>query len=276
MIHLGGKRDEGVSTMILCTSSTPLRPFPSSSRRSLCADRKGPLDHFRPRPILLSTIRVGLVTSSTIFTNFMSDQIELESNRLDMVKKGSMNIHQAEKENEEWETREWKIRWEEFPKKFWYGLCKYHSMVLCMRLYEYLASKIVSEETMDKLTKDTFRDAKINQRSVSDSFTMNLWANTISFMADCTIHQVIFVYGYYVYYTHQRNKLQQPQSNDDNDGGGGMVLSLLLKSTKLTVTRSIALVAASTGGALGTLVYPGWGTLLGTQFGESTIASLTD
>lgn len=34
----------------------------------------------------------------------MSDQIELESNRLDMVKKGSMNIHQAEKENEEWET----------------------------------------------------------------------------------------------------------------------------------------------------------------------------
>ena len=49
-------------------------------------------------------MRVGLVTSSAIFTNFMTDQIELETNRLEMVKKGTMDIHQAEKENDEWET----------------------------------------------------------------------------------------------------------------------------------------------------------------------------
>ena len=133
---------------------------------------------------------------------------------------------------------------------------------------------MVSDQTMDKLTKDTFRDAKRNHhpnRSFTDSFTVHLWANTISFMADCTVHQVIFIYGYYMYYYHQRKKKLQLQNDD-----AGMALSLVLKSTKLTVARSIALIAASTGGAIGTLIYPGYGTLLGTQLGESAISSLTD
>ena len=159
-------------------------------------------------------------------------------------------------------------------------------MVLCMRFYEYIASKMVSDKTMDKLTKDTFRDAKKHSsRSLSDSFTVQLWANTISFMADCTVHQVIFIYGYYMYYYHhqRRNKhkklLQSSQTDNDeneNDNDAGMALSFVLKSTKLTVTRFIALIGASTGGAIGTLIYPGYGTLLGTQLGESAISSLTD
>lgn len=267
---------------MLCTSpsSTILRPHPT---RQLCADRKGPFDHFRARPMVISTIRVGLVTSSNIFANFLTDQLEAETNRLEDVQNGIIDANKAQKENEEWEKNEWESRWKKFPTKVCHGFLKFHSITLCMRFYEYVASKIVTDETLDKLTTDTFRAARREpNRPFSKHMETNLWANTISFLADCTIYQVLLMYGYYLYYEGKKKKRRHQlllQCNMDTiyeEESGGIALSIILKSTKLSVSRSISLVAASAGGAAGTMILPGWGTLLGTQLGDSLVSTLME
>jgi len=265
----------------LCTSPSPtiLRPYPS---RKLCADLKGPFDHFRSRSMVISTIRVGLVSSSSIVANYLTDQLAAETNRLQDVRNGIIDANQAQKENEEWEKSEWAARWKAFPTKVCHGLLKFHSITLCMRFYEYVASKVVSEVTLDKLATDTFRAAKREpNRSFSKHMETNLWANSISFLADCSIYQFLLMYGYYMYYEGKKKKrlqllLQYSDNNQYEQDSGGIALSIILKSTKLSVSRSIALVAASAGGAAGTMILPGWGTLFGTQLGDSLVSSLTE
>lgn len=67
-----------------------------------------------------------------------------------------------------------------------------------------------------------------------------------------------------------------------NDGGGvgpihgGLVLSFLYKSSQLIVTRAIALFMAGLGGALGSCVVPGWGTVLGVQLGDACVGALLE
>jgi hypothetical protein len=55
-----------------------------------------------------------------------------------------------------------------------------------------------------------------------------------------------------------------------------MMLSFFRKSAQATVTKSIGLVAASFGGAIGSMFYPGWGTLFGTQMGDAAVGAILD
>jgi hypothetical protein len=180
---------------------------------------------------------------------------------------------------------------------------KYHAITLVMRLYEEVASRFVSNVMLDKLTLDTFASAKRRQRESSDNkanfsikdMTREGWyANFIAFLADYSVHQVILAYGYYVYIRqHQLEKRQKrlaaaanqgkesADNSDDSDDDpllhpGSLVLSFTKKSTLLALSRIIALAMASVGGALGTMLVPGWGTLAGTNFGDGIAASLTD
>jgi hypothetical protein len=57
---------------------------------------------------------------------------------------------------------------------------------------------------------------------------------------------------------------------------GTIVTSLLTKSTRLLVSRAIGLVASSTGSAIGTIVWPGWGTLLFANMGEGAAGVILD
>mmetsp|Transcript_11347 Transcript_11347/g.23201 ORF Transcript_11347/g.23201 Transcript_11347/m.23201 type:complete len:463 (+) Transcript_11347:65-1453(+) len=67
-------------------------------------------------------------------------------------------------------------------------------------------------------------------------------------------------------------------STDDNnnDEEGAMALSYLIKTVRIIVSRSVGLVAASYGGAYGTVLWPGWGTLLGTSVADSIVSSVLD
>jgi hypothetical protein len=183
---------------------------------------------------------------------------------------------------------------------------KYHAITLVMRLYEEIASRFVSTFMLDKVTLDTFASAKRRQQRESTSnngtsvssrimeMTREGWyANLIAFMADYSVHQIILAYGYYSYiHRHRLEKRQERHAaaaaanqatdsgDDENDNDplhpGSLVLSFTKKSTLLALSRIIALAMASVGGALGTMVVPGWGTLAGTNFGDGIAASLTD
>ena len=53
-------------------------------------------------------------------------------------------------------------------------------------------------------------------------------------------------------------------------------LSILFRSTHLTVSRFFSWIAASAGGAAGSVIYPGWGAVLGNQIGDSLVGALLD
>lgn len=204
---------------------------------------------------------------------------------------------------------EWNHRIQVFPQKLCTAYMKYHAITLVMRLYEEIASRFVSNVMLDKLTLDTFSSAKRRQReqnnnhniayfSINDMTREGWYANLIAFLADYSVHQVILAYGYYVYIRQHRLEKRQKRlaataaanqgkaaadggGRDDNDNDpflhpGSLVLSFTKKSTLLALSRIIALAMASVGGALGTMVVPGWGTLAGTNFGDGIAASLTD
>lgn len=55
-----------------------------------------------------------------------------------------------------------------------------------------------------------------------------------------------------------------------------IMLSFIMRSAQNTVMKAIGLVFASFGGAIGSVIYPGWGTLFGTQMGDAAISALLD
>jgi hypothetical protein len=99
-----------------------------------------------------------------------------------------------------------------------------------------------------------------------------------------TVYQVILVFGYYTYIQEQRkqkrlkNVKEEPAASDnmDNMPGGPLVLNIMRKSTLLVLSRGIALGFASMGGAVGSMISPGWGTLVGNNFGDGLASTLTE
>ena len=81
------------------------------------------------------------------------------------------------------------------------------------------------------------------------------------------------------------NNTEEKDDGDKNATGlsrydlsqvGGILLSFMYKSSQLIVTRAAGLFMASVGGAIGSMVKPGWGTLCGIQLGDACVAALLD
>ena len=187
--------------------------------------------------------------------------------------------------------KEWKKRWEQYPRNLAVALAKYHAIVLVMRFYEYIAEKFVDEVTLDKLTMDTFESAKRSSRQgkspvdLGREMMITCWrANLISYLADYSVHQAILVFGYYVYIRESRrarknkrlNEAREAYEDKDMRESGPLVLSFVRKSTLLALSRGVGLAFASMGGAIGSVINPGWGTLAGVNLGDGVAISLTD
>lgn len=126
---------------------------------------------------------------------------------------------------------------------------------------------------------------------MSRMFSTCLWANVIPFLAELTVQQGVLFYGYGVYYLEKkrkRNEREERLNRERGNGGPGnkekeeeciaesaYALSIILRSSHLAIARCMSWIAASAGGALGSVVWPGWGTVFGIQFGDSIIGSLT-
>jgi hypothetical protein len=196
------------------------------------------------------------------------------------------------------------------------ALAKYHAITLVMRLYESIADRFYDKVTLDKLTMDTFyaaqkltgkdqfessirttskasTNSKSNMEIASNMFQTTMWANVIAFLSDYSVHQVILCYGYFIYIRERRKRMKQQQEQgeglpptprrqqqDEEDDRlmdqGAILASFLKKSTRLLVSRGVGLVFGSCGSAVGTIVWPGWGTLLFANLGEGTVGTLLD
>ncbi len=159
-----------------------------------------------------------------------------------------------------------------------------------MRSYEHLASLRYDKLVVDKLTMDPFfASRKIAASKTTDSatdstaiakemFYTTFWGNLIAFMADYSVHQVILCYGYYVYVRRKRQQATAKRSSEETFVAvdGVILTSLLRKSTQLLVSRSFGLFCSAVGGAVGTLWWPGWGTILLSNMGEGAASVVMD
>lgn len=164
---------------------------------------------------------------------------------------------------------------------------------------------------MDKLTRDPYQASKRTSQLLSNEehspgkvisrdgietstrrelasrmFSTCLWANVIPFLAELTVQQGVLFYGYGVYYMEKKRKKKERENRQRRENGEAneedecvddtaYALSMLLRSCHLTIARSMSWVAASAGGAVGAIFWPGWGTVFGIQIGDTIVGSLT-
>jgi hypothetical protein len=178
---------------------------------------------------------------------------------------------------------EWEKRWKTFPNKFLIALGKYHVITLVLRTYEYIASLYCSEETLDKLTMDSFVASQTMARKVdvpnekahvfARMTDCTFWANLLYYLADYSAYQVFFCYGYYVYYQRQKEQQKAILSKEEQVA---IAKSCAVTSSHLVTSRCCGLLCSAVGSGLGTIVWPGWGTLMVSTMAESAGLTLID
>ena len=172
-----------------------------------------------------------------------------------------------------------------------------------------------SVDVMDKLTRDPFqaslrtsqilhnqehspgkvlstdgKETSTSSELYKQMYTTCLWANIIPFLAELTVQHGVLLYGYGVYYMEKkRRRKEREMSNSDGDeqckddqdeaepvDETAYALSILFRSSHLTFSRGVSLIAASVGGAVGSVIYPGWGAIFGIQIGDTSVGALLD
>ena len=146
---------------------------------------------------------------------------------------------------------------------------------------EHSPGKVISTNGVETSTRREY---------MSRMFSTCLWANLIPFLAELTVQQGVLFYGYGVFYLEKKRKrtereewskresVQADADEKENEciDESAYALSILLRSSHLTIARGMSWIAASASGALGSAVWPGWGTVFGIQLGDSIVSSVTN
>ena len=150
------------------------------------------------------------------------------------------------------------------------------------------------EHSPGKVLSSDGKETSTSRELYKQMYSTCLWANVIPFLAELTVQYGVLLYGYGVYYMEKKKRRKEREtSNDDGDNNDdddekceeddaesvdetAYALSILFRSTHLTVSRFFSWIAASAGGAAGSVIYPGWGAVLGNQIGDSLVGSLLD
>mmetsp|Transcript_17409 Transcript_17409/g.19949 ORF Transcript_17409/g.19949 Transcript_17409/m.19949 type:complete len:417 (+) Transcript_17409:216-1466(+) len=143
--------------------------------------------------------------------------------------------------------------------------------------------------------KDTVMDHKVYVISTMTATTF--WSSVLSFGADYSLHQGLLCYGYYKYYNYQRQKrltiisAAAAAADDDSDYSDDcnyssaiaitdddklLALDLVKKSFRLGGNRTVGLLCSAVGGGLGSVVWPGWGVIVGSAVGDNVAGLIVD
>lgn len=92
--------------LLACSATTSRNPdwlHSGNGTRRLCEDRRGIFNHLRPRLLIKNSIRVIVMQSTTVVTNYYNDQLKEDMEREDRIQKGEITRAQANKEDDEWQ-----------------------------------------------------------------------------------------------------------------------------------------------------------------------------
>ena len=116
------------------------------------------------------------------------------------------------------------------------------------------------------------------RRWAPKGWTRAFYSNLLFTLADYSVHQILFCYGYYKYYQYQQDKKkkQQPSAELSVDEKKEIAKECVETSSHLLASRTCGLVCSAIGAGVGTLVKPGWGTLFMSTMAESSGGMLID
>ena len=83
-------------------------------------------------------------------SNYFSDQLSFEQKVEKEVDTGIITAREADKKNDEWESREWQVRKDALPQKIGFGLLRFHACTALMRFYEFVLARYVLRVTGGK------------------------------------------------------------------------------------------------------------------------------
>lgn len=155
-----------------------------------------------------------------------------------------------------------------------------------------LSTKIKEQKSPSEKSNSTTMGEKI---TITVSMTKTaLWANFLPFFSDFTLHQGLLCYGYYKFYSYKRQRRIAdraeigPADPDDQDDGVEadiasdleeqkvLLTDLGSKSTRLASNRGLGWIGSSVGAGIGSVVWPGWGTILVSSLGDVACSAVLD
>jgi len=175
------------------------------------------------------------------------------------------------------------------PTKAVNGILRFQCVSITMRLYEWFLADvlIVTDKTLDKLTKDIFSSVIRKHERFGDRnrtydknkmmwnmFRTCLWANSISFLADLTVQLLIHFCRCYLH-SKRKERVLEDQSNEHVIEYKSNRWSFWFKFLRISVFRTFFFLTACVGGTIGNSLHPGWGTVLGVQIGGSIISIIS-
>jgi hypothetical protein len=142
------------------------------------------------------------------------------------------------------------------------------------------------EHSPGKVLSSDGKETSTSSELYKQMYATCLWANIIPFLAELTVQHGVLLYGYGMYYMEKKKRRKDRDmsnrdgdeqcNNDEQDETTAYALSLLFRSSHLTFSRGVSWIAASVGGAVGSVIYPGWGAVFGIQIGDTSVGALLD
>jgi len=161
----------------------------------------------------------------------------------------------------------WKLtlEWKESILPF---MANHQATLWIMSFYKSLASTLFSEVEVLQLCQHPYYRAKslaLKDKSLlsvaADAFVMTAWSSLLFYLASLTVGQVSFSYA-------QWKEYKWASVRKDSTAKGKCLQSWFKSSWETAYQQSLRCWYASLGSALGSMVLPGWGTLIGTGLGE--------
>lgn len=162
----------------------------------------------------------------------------------------------------------WKLYWMELKQRLLPPLLKYQVTLLCVTFFQSVFSSIVSKETLLRLNQHPPRRAVAIAERESDRllvgmevFVATIWANALFVAANYTVIQIGALYHYYTQRKLATLRGDQFWESESRD-------VLVNTSWWLFARTARRLFYSAAGAGLASIVWPGWGTLLGIGIGD--------
>jgi hypothetical protein len=174
--------------------------------------------------------------------------------------------------------KEWKTYWAEVKERVMPIVLEHQASVLLLYCFKELITLFASKETCCRLTQHPFYRSRAISFRESDRLTagmemiaVSLWANLLFFASNYYVGRLRALYNI----KRKRDNTQQQQQNRGALDERSMALfwTSSWRSSSKTCRRYVC---ASLGGGLGSMLWSGWGTMVGLGAGDAWAALQPD
>jgi hypothetical protein len=178
---------------------------------------------------------------------------------------------------------EWKKYWAEVKERVLPMVLEHQASVLLLYCFKECIALLASKETCCRLTQHPFYRSKAISSREPDRLTagmemiaVSLWANLFFFASNYYVGRLCALYNMKTKKNTQ-NQQNQPNNNNRMIGMDERSMALFWASSWRSLNKTCRrYTSASLGGGLGSMLWSGWGTMLGLAAGDAWAALQPD